>query len=155
MPQAIPFITAGAAVASAVSTHRAGKEQAEYQEKQRQVQIRIDRLNARRERVSAYREKIRAEAETVQSAANTGVTNAFSGSGFQGAISSLDSQYGANQAYVNKVDGLTNYGNNIVNQAGKYQSLSNLFGAVESVAGNNFGGYSELNDISRNMFRRM
>lgn len=152
MPAAAPIIAAGATVAGVVSSHRAAQEQQQYQERQRQVQIRIDRLNARRERVGAYRERLRAEAETVQSGANVGVANGFGGTGYQGAIASLDTQYGANQAYVNKIDGLTNYGNSIVNNTGKYQSMSNLFGAVGSLAGDNFGGYSEVNSTIKGLF---
>lgn len=147
-------IFAGASLLSAGATYKANKENQKYQEDQNKIQARLNKLNARRDKVASYRERIRAEAAQVQAGSNTGANAVgLNSSGFQGGISSLETQYGANAQYVNTVNGLREFSGNLENKAGQYQSLSNLFGNVSEVAGKNFGGQAGLDKTMRNMFR--
>ena len=147
-------VLVGASLLGAGASYKANKENQEYQEKQDNIQSRLNKLNARRDKVSAYRERIRTEASQVQSATNTGANGVgLNSSGFAGGISSLETQYGANNQYVNQVNGLREFSGNIENKAGQYQSLSSLFGGVAGVAGNNFGGSSGLNSTMRTLFK--
>ncbi len=148
------LIFAGASVLGAASSYKSNKENIKYQKKQQQVQSRIDKIQARRNKIATYRERILAEAEQVQSGVNTGAGAGLEGSGFLGGISSLETQFGANAQYVNKLNGLTTYSNNLENKAGKYQSMSSLFGQVANVAGTNFGGEAGVQKTVSNMFNR-
>jgi hypothetical protein len=147
------WVTAAATVISAVTSYQASRENAKYQERQRQIQIRKDRMNARRAKIAQVKEMQQAQATTDQSAVRSG--SSFSSSGYQGASSSLQSQFGANTAFVNKMDGLTQHSNTIENKASKYSSMSSLFGSISNVAGNNFGGYSELSETVKPAFKSM
>ena len=145
------FIYAGATLLSAASSYKANRENTKFQERQQQVSARVDKLQARRNKIATYREKLNAEAAQVQASTNVG-SGSTGGSGFAGGISSLETQYGANAQYVNRLNGLQSYSNNLENKAGKYQSLGSLFGQVAGVAGDNFGGKSGVNSTMRNMF---
>ena len=155
MPASAIFaaVTATATVASGYNSYKAGKAQQKYQEQQRQVQIRLDGLRMRQEKLNAYRERIRAQDEVTQTGLNTGTSGFTSSSGYQGGIASLDSQYASNQLFVNRMNGLINYGSNIVNKAGKYQSQASMFGSIASLAGDTFGGSAELANTTRSMFK--
>ena len=122
MPAAAIFsaITATATVAAGYNSYKAGKAQQKYQEQQRQVQVRLDQLRMRQEKLNAYREKIRATSEVTQTGLNSGTSGFTSSSGYQGGIASLETQYAANAEYVNRMNSLVNYGNNLTNKAGSY-----------------------------------
>ena len=145
------IIFAGASLLSAGASYKANKENIKFQQQQRQIQGRVDKIQARRAKVAAYREKIQAEAAQVQSSTNVG-SGSTGGSGFVGGISSLETQYGANQQYVNRINGLQATSNQLENKAGKYESMSNLFGQVASISGDNFGGRSGVNNTMRKLF---
>ena len=148
------LVYAGATLLSAGASYKANKENQDYQKEQNRVQSRLNKLAARQEKVSAYRERIKAEASQVQTATQAGgATSGLQSSGFQGGISSLETQYNANAQYVNSVNNLREYSGNITNDAAKYQSLSNLFGGISEVAGTNFGGKAGVNRTMNNMFR--
>ena len=152
----MPFaaaITAIATVAAGYNSYKAGKAQQKYQEQQRQVQIRIDKLQARRSKIESFREKMRAQAEIVSQGVATGTDGYVNSSGYQGGISSLESQYAANQAFVNKMDSLVNYGSNLVNKSNLYQSRASMFSTVAGIAGDTFGGNYDLGNTMRSMFK--
>lgn len=147
------WVAAIATIGGAYMNYKATKEQRKYEQDQRQVQIRSDALNARREKINAYREYLRAQADAQQIGAYSGTSGWQTGSSYQGARSSLSSQYAANAGFANEYNSLMSYGNNMVNKASRYKSYGDLFSATASLAGNTFGGYSEVRDMSKSMFR--
>jgi hypothetical protein len=93
---AIPFIIAGAAVASAVNTRRAGKA-AEQQYAAEQRKSEIQNIRAVRQQI---REARMAQASMTNVAAQTG---GMGGSGLAGGTSSVGAQLAGNISYMSQI----------------------------------------------------
>lgn len=139
-------------VGSAVAQYDAQREQARYQRRQQEVQKNINALKERRAKIQDFKEMRRAQAETTQVGVQSGA-NFLGSSGYQGGLASIGSQFSSNEAYRTDLNRLqTDLGGD---KSAIYaaQSRASLFGAGANLLGNNFGGYSEMKDMARSIFK--
>ena len=142
---AIPYILAGTAVVSTVSSIQQSKKASSAQQRAEALrQKQADRQN-RLQKIKQLRQAriARGQAEAAQS----GVSGGAQGSQALGVGSTIQSQLGSNLGFLNQSQGI----NNQISQANisgiKAQDRSNVFGAVASISGDIFetqGGYKEL-----------
>lgn len=137
---------------SAVAQHDAASEQARYARKQQQVQKNINALKERRSKVQAFKERRRAEAEVAQTGVSSGA-NFLGSSGYQGGLASIGSQFATNEAYVSQLNQLQTDLGGDKSKILRAQGTAALAGAGANLFGNNFGGYSEINESIRKMFK--
>ena len=140
------LITAILTGVSAAASYDASKEQARYARKQQQVQKNINALKERRSKVQAFKEMKRAQAEVGQTGAASGA-NFLGGSGYQGGMASIGSQFANNSAYVGQLNQLQTDLGGDKSKMLKAQGIASLAGAGASLFGNNFGGYSEMSSM--------
>ena len=89
----MPFIAAG----SAIMQYKSSSDAAKAQKQSIAAQKKIADVQTARERVTAARQARMARASVLASAGNEGI----GGSGVEGAVSSIGSQYGSNIANIN------------------------------------------------------
>jgi hypothetical protein len=125
---AIPFIIAGAAVASAVNTRRAGKAaEQQYAAEQRKSEI---------QNVRAVRQQIREARMTQASMTNVAAqTGGMGGSGLAGGTSSVGAQLAGNLSYMSDIADQNTAITNAAISATNFQTAATIFGTIGSVAG--------------------
>jgi hypothetical protein len=125
---AIPFIIAGAAVASAVNTRRAGKA-AEQQYRAEQRKSEIQNVRAVRQQI---REARMAQASMTNVAAQTG---GMGGSGLAGGTSSVGAQLAGNISYMSQIAEQNTAITNAAIAGAQAQSNATIFGSIGQAAG--------------------
>jgi hypothetical protein len=125
---AIPFIIAGAAVASAVNTRRAGKA-AEQQYAAEQRKSEIQNVRAVRQQI---REARMAQASMTNVAAQTG---GMGGSGLAGGTSSVGAQLAGNISYMSQIAEQNTAITSAAIAGAQAQSNATIFGSIGQAAG--------------------
>ena len=125
---AIPFIIAGAVVASAVNTRRAGKA-AEQQYRAEQRKSEIQNVRAVRQQI---REARMAQASMTNVAAQTG---GMGGSGLAGGTSSVGAQLAGNISYMSQIAEQNTAITNAAIAGAQAQSNATIFGSIGQAAG--------------------
>ena len=136
---------------SAYAQYDAQREQARYQRKQQEIQRNINALKERRAKVQAYKEMIRAQSEVTQTGVQSG-TNFLAGSGYQGGLASIGSQFASNEAYRSELNRLQTALGGDRSKINRAQGIATLAGAGANLFGNNFGGYSEMQEYAKKLF---
>jgi len=125
---ALPFIIAGAAVATAYSVYESGQAQEEqYRGEQRKAEV---------QNVRNVRQQIREARLTQASMTNVAAqTGGMGGSGLAGGTSSVGSQLAGNLGYMSDIATENTAITNAAISATQWQTTATIFGAIGSVAG--------------------
>ena len=118
------------AVGGAVKSTKAAKAAAATATEATQVQIQQQQQTATRQRRSAVRSSIIARARGQQIAQQRGVATS---SGFQGGISSLSSQLGANLGFGSMMSGLGQRYTGLSGLAAQQTAASQRYGAISNI----------------------
>ena len=125
---AIPFIIAGAAVATAYSVYQSGQAQEEqYAAESRKAEVQNIR-NVRQQ----IREARMAQASMTNVAAQTG---GMGSSALAGGTSSVGAQLAGNLSYMSDIADQNTAITNAAISATQWQTTATIFGAIGSVAG--------------------
>ena len=130
----------------------AGNQQAAYAKRQQKIQRNMNVLKERRAKINSFKEQRRAQAEVTQAGVGSG-SNFQGSSGYQGGISSIGSQFANNEAWANQMNTLVEQSGGNRSKVIAAQNRAQLFQAGTNLIGNHFGGYSEMRDITRNLFK--
>ena len=136
----------------ALASYEAGQEQAAEQRRQNEVRNRLNALKERRAKIQAFRERRNAEAEVTSTGVRSG-SNFTASSGFQGGLASIGSQFANNQGFVTQVNELQSQLGTDSTRTNRLAGASQLFGAAGGLFGDTFGGYSEINDSMKTLFK--
>jgi hypothetical protein len=125
---AIPFIIAGSAVASAVSTYQAGRAQ--------KAQFRAEERRAEVQNIRAVRQQIREARMTQASMTNVAAqTGGMGGSGLAGGTSSVGAQLAGNLSYMSDIADQNTAITNAAIAGAQAQSNATIFGSIGQAAG--------------------
>jgi hypothetical protein len=131
---ALPFIIAGAAVATAYSVYESGQAQEEqYRGEQRKAEV---------QNVRNVRQQIREARLTQASMTNVAAqTGGMGGSGLAGGTSSVGSQLAGNLGYMSDIATENTAITNAAISASQWQTTATIFGQVGSLS----SMYSKVN----------
>ena len=136
----------------ALASYEAGNAQVAEQKRQNEVRNRLNALKERRAKIASYRERVKAEAAVTTTGVSSGA-NFTASTGFQGGMASIGSQFANNQNFVAQANSLQSQLGTNSTKANSLAGQSQLFGAAGGLFGETFGGYSEVSDAMKGLFK--